>query len=147
MIIQEMAEKANAAGIRLAATDGALRDKALGVIATALWENRSEIVTANQRDLDNAQAEHLSAPLLKRLKFDESKILETCQGLESLRRLPDPVGNIVMRAGTGPGPGALQGQLSHRCHRCHLRIPAGCPGADLFPLPEKRKCRSAKRRQ
>ena len=95
MIIQEMAEKANAAGIRLAATDGALRDKALGVIATALWENRSEIVTANQRDLDNAQAEHLSAPLLKRLKFDESKLLETCQGLESLRRLPDPVGKTL----------------------------------------------------
>jgi len=95
MNIQQMAETAKAAGIRLAATDGALRNKALASIATALREKQSEIIAANQRDLDNAQTESLSAPLLKRLKFDESKILETCQGLESLRQLPDPVGKTV----------------------------------------------------
>jgi len=95
MNIQQMAEKAKSASIRLAATEGALRDKALAAIATALRENQSEIKAANQRDLDNAQAESLSAPLLKRLKFDDAKILETCQGLESLRRLPDPVGETL----------------------------------------------------
>ncbi len=95
MNIQQMAETAKAAGIRLAASDGASRDRALDLIAAALRENQSEIMAANQRDLHKAQAEHLSAPLLKRLKFDESKILETCQGLESLRRLPDPVGETL----------------------------------------------------
>jgi len=95
MNIQQMAEKAKSASIRLAATEGALRDKALAAIATALRENQSEIKAANQRDLDNAQAESLSAPLLKRLKFDDAKILEACQGLESLRRLPDPVGETL----------------------------------------------------
>ena len=95
MDIQHMAGKAKAAGIRLAATDAAVRNSALSAIATSLWENRSDIAAANQRDLDKARTESLAAPLLKRLKFDESKILETCKGLESLRQLPDPVGNIV----------------------------------------------------
>lgn len=95
MNIQHMAETAKAAAIRLAATDGAAKDKALALIAAALRENRSELMAANQRDLDKAQSEQLSAPLLKRLKFDESKILETRQGLESLRRLPDPVGKTL----------------------------------------------------
>ena len=95
MTIQAMAGKAKSAGIRLAATDGSLRNEALALIAAALLENRSEIMDANRRDLDNALAEHLSAPLLKRLKFDESKLLETCEGLESLRGLPDPVGQTL----------------------------------------------------
>jgi len=95
MNIQKMADAAKAASTRLAATDGTLRDNALSVIAKALQENQSEIIAANQRDLENAQTESLSAPLLKRLKFDESKILETCEGLESLRRLPDPVGGTL----------------------------------------------------
>jgi len=95
MNIQKMAKTAKAASTRLAATDGTLRDNALSVIAKALQENQSEIIAANRRDLENAQTESLSAPLLKRLKFDESKILETCEGLESLRRLPDPVGGTL----------------------------------------------------
>lgn len=95
MNIQQMAQKAKTASIRLAATDGASRDNALALITTALRENQSEITAANQRDLNKAQAEHLSAPLLKRLKFDESKILETCQGLDSLRQLPDPLGKTL----------------------------------------------------
>ena len=95
MNIQQMAAKAKAAGIRLAATGGALRNHALACIATSLRENQSAIAAANERDLENAQSENLSSPLLKRLKFDESKILEACEGLESLRRLPDPVGQTL----------------------------------------------------
>jgi glutamate-5-semialdehyde dehydrogenase len=95
MNIKKMAQTAKAASTRLAATDSTSRDNALSAIAQALRENQSEIIAANQRDLENAQAESLSAPLLKRLKFDESKILETCEGLESLRQLPDPVGETL----------------------------------------------------
>ena len=72
MNIQQMAETAKAAGIRLAASDGASRDRALDLIAAALRKNQSEIMAAYQRDLQMAQADNLSAPLLKRLKFDES---------------------------------------------------------------------------
>ncbi len=95
MSIQQMAEAAKAASIRLAATDGALRDKALAFIATSLRENQSAIMAANERDLDAARVERLSAPLLQRLKFGPSKIQEVCEGLESLRRLPDPVGQTL----------------------------------------------------
>jgi glutamate-5-semialdehyde dehydrogenase len=95
MNIQQMAEKAKAASIRLAATDGSLRNKALEQIILLLNENRSEIETANQTDLDKARAEFLPDPLLKRLKFDAIKIQETCEGLQSLCRLPDPVGRTL----------------------------------------------------
>ncbi|MBN2271199.1 MAG: glutamate-5-semialdehyde dehydrogenase, partial [Sedimentisphaerales bacterium] len=36
-----------------------------------------------------------AAPLLKRLKFDEAKLSDVCEGIESLIRLPDPVGQVI----------------------------------------------------
>ena len=42
-----------------------------------------------------AEKNKLSAPLLKRLKFDEGKIKEVCDGIESLIKLEDPVGKTL----------------------------------------------------
>ena len=95
MNIQEMAQKAKKAGIRLSATPSEVRNKALGNIVDSLHQYQSTILTANQKDMANAQAEALSAPLLKRLKFDALKLQEVCEGLVSLRQLPDPVGQTL----------------------------------------------------
>lgn len=95
MNIQQMATLAKKAGTQLAATDAAERDLALSQIVSALRDNESQILAANQTDLDNARREKLAAPLLKRLKFDAAKLQEACNGLESLRLLPDPVGRTL----------------------------------------------------
>ena len=54
-----------------------------------------DIVAANRLDLERAAREDLAAPLLKRLRFDEAKIAETCLGLRSLEGLADPVGKTL----------------------------------------------------
>ena len=95
MDIEQKAKQAKAASIHLAAVSAAQKDEALGNIARALLVRKDEIINTNRIDLANAKADNLSPPLLKRLKFDESKIQEACEGLESLRRLPDPVGQTL----------------------------------------------------
>jgi glutamate-5-semialdehyde dehydrogenase len=92
MDIKDMAIKAKAVSVQLAAIDGSLKNKALAAMAQALIHHQNEIETANQRDIKKAEDDNLPAPLLKRLKFDRSKIQEATEGLASLEQIADPVG-------------------------------------------------------
>ena len=95
MKISELAEKAKIASISLAASSGDVKGMALSEIAIALQERKNEIVRANKNDLERSEKEDLSAPLLKRLKFDENKIDDVINGIKSLIELPDPVGQTL----------------------------------------------------
>ena len=97
MDIRQAARQASAASKRLAAVPSETKNQAITDIAIALERHGGEIAAANQSDLERAAQDRLSAPLLKRLKFDESKIKEACAGLHSLARLADPVG-MTLRA-------------------------------------------------
>ncbi len=92
MDIQQVAQQAKAAAIKMAALDGDTKNKALAAVIDALQAHSSAIIEANQADLEQARSQGLAAPLLKRLRFDEAKIKEACTGLQSLIQLPDPVG-------------------------------------------------------
>jgi glutamate-5-semialdehyde dehydrogenase len=95
MSIAETAAAAKSASIQLAAVKTDVKNKALAEIAEALRENSAEIVSANEQDLTDAQKSNLSAPLLKRLKFDEQKIADVRAGIESLIKIGDPVGRTI----------------------------------------------------
>jgi glutamate-5-semialdehyde dehydrogenase len=69
-----------------------VKDRALDALAAALRRGTAEVVAANAADCTDAEREGLPGPLLKRLLFDEEKIAVAVAGIESLRRLPDPVG-------------------------------------------------------
>ncbi len=71
------------------------KDEALAAIAAALREGEGAIMTANAADLADAESEGLPPPLLKRLRFDASKLREAVEGIEALRRLRDPVGRVL----------------------------------------------------
>jgi len=92
MNMQQLAHGAKAAAIHLAAMGTEEKNRALEEIPRALKARSDDILAANTRDLERAEREHLTAPLLKRLRFDESKVEEACLGLQSLINLPDPVG-------------------------------------------------------
>jgi glutamate-5-semialdehyde dehydrogenase len=92
MGIRESAQQAKEASIQLAATPTETKNRALKAIADALNDNKNAIIEANKKDIERSEKENLAAPLLKRLKFDESKIAEVIDGIESLIKLPDPVG-------------------------------------------------------
>ena len=97
MNIEEAAQKARKASIRLAGISGQTKNESINRISKAIKEKSSEIIAANKKDLDRAEKEDLAAPLLKRLRFDEKKIAEVLDGLTGLSRLPDPVG-VTQRA-------------------------------------------------
>ncbi len=95
MDIQTIAAQAKTAAIQMAALATATKNQALADIADALESRKEAIVAANRSDLQRSEQENLAAPLLKRLKFDEAKIAEACEGLRSMIRLPDPVGRTL----------------------------------------------------
>ena len=95
MTTVQLAAKAREASIQLGSVPDDIKNRALAEIAHALQQNTSRIVTANQQDLTQSEQENLSAPLLKRLKFDEGKIAQVCEGIKHLIKLPDPVGRTI----------------------------------------------------
>lgn len=96
MIMDELARQVKESSIRLAAAGTELKNKALKNIAESLNERKDEIIRANREDLDKSEKENLSAPLLKRLKFDEEKITDVVDGIYSLIELEDPVGKTLL---------------------------------------------------
>lgn len=92
MDIRTAAKVAKKAAIQLAAMGTAPKNKALQAIADEMWRHKERILEANDKDLATSRENKLAQPLLKRLKFDEKKLVETVSGIESLIGLPDPVG-------------------------------------------------------
>ncbi|MBN1807160.1 MAG: glutamate-5-semialdehyde dehydrogenase [Sedimentisphaerales bacterium] len=95
MNITEMAQSAKSASIHLAAVKTDIKNKALAEMSKEIKRRGDEIVSANKEDLDIAEKNNLAAPLLKRLKFDQSRIKGVCEGIESLIKLDDPVGRTI----------------------------------------------------
>lgn len=91
----DLAVAAKKASIELAALSTEKKNEALARIADALVEHTSEIIAANQKDLERSAEENLAAPLLKRLKFDEGKIKDVVAGIKSLIVLPEPIGETL----------------------------------------------------
>ncbi|MCG6916839.1 MAG: glutamate-5-semialdehyde dehydrogenase [Deltaproteobacteria bacterium] len=95
MDISTAAKAAKAAAIQLSASGNDLKNKALQAIADEMWAQKEKIIEANAKDLAFSRENKLAQPLLKRLKFDETKLAETIKGIKSLMGLPDPVGVIL----------------------------------------------------
>lgn len=70
------------------------RNQALEAIAQALETHQGEILAANQRDLDQAQADGIAPALYARLKLGESKLQSAILGVRDVAKLADPVGSI-----------------------------------------------------
>lgn len=95
MAVSENATKARWASTRLAAATTEQKNRALKLIRQALQTNAAAIIAANSEDLAQAEKDNLAAPLLKRLKFDQSKLDGVCEGITSLISIEDPVGKTL----------------------------------------------------
>jgi len=91
----EFAKSAKLASLKMAGLSTETKNNALKHIALKLQEKANEIIEANNKDIRLAEAENLSTPLLKRLKFNASKVAEVTEGIESLTKLKDPVGETL----------------------------------------------------
>ena len=95
MTTREKAERGKRAAEASLGLGSGIRDAALAAVATALKAGAAAIIAANAADLEAAERDGLAAPLLKRLRFDAAKLDEALAGIESLRRLADPVGRVL----------------------------------------------------
>ncbi len=95
MSIASQVEKIKKSQVFLGSLPSETKNNALKKIAEELKRRTDDIVSANRKDILRSEKENLSAPLLKRLKFDESKIDNVCAGIESLIGLDDPVGKTL----------------------------------------------------
>ena len=92
--VSDVCRAARDAARALAALDTDTKNRALLAIADALVE-RTEIVEANARDMQDGRAAGLDAALLDRLALNPERIAAIAAGTRAIAALPDPVGEVV----------------------------------------------------
>ncbi len=92
---QQLGERAQAAGRRLARFSGAQRADALRRVAQRLRDSAPALQEANARDLQAGQEMGLSSAMLDRLKLDQKRINAMADSVEQIAGQPDPVGQII----------------------------------------------------
>lgn len=90
------AQSAKDASRILATLPTDVKNNALAVIADALMANSDAIFEANIKDISKAEEDGLSTPLLKRLKFDATKLADVTDGIKSLISLEDPINKLKL---------------------------------------------------
>lgn len=91
MLFQEQIKMVKQAAPELAATTNEQRNAALAAVRTALQQHQEEIFEANQQDMEQAEADGVSSPVRKRLKFDEGKLRDVMAGISDLTGMEDPL--------------------------------------------------------
>ena len=95
--------KAKEASRLMAVLSTETKDRALADISKALLDNSDLIFKVNKEDIELAEQTGLETPLLKRLKFDETKLNDVRSGIEGLIGLPDPVGKKLLHTTLNDG--------------------------------------------
>ena len=90
MNMKEEAAKMKQCAPDMAASSFETRNRALALIAEGLENNRAAIFEANAQDLAAAAENNIAPAIVKRLKYDETKMRDSVEGLRQLMTLPDP---------------------------------------------------------
>jgi glutamate-5-semialdehyde dehydrogenase len=90
--LSEIASDAKAAALVLSRLDTETKNRVLQGVATQIESHCAEILEANRQDLEFAKKENVPGPLVARLAVDETKVLGMAQGIRSVAKLLDPVG-------------------------------------------------------
>lgn len=93
--LQAMGKKAAAVKPLLQRMTGEEKNKALLHGAEMLARRAPEILAANERDMEAAQKNGMSAGLLDRLKLTEGRIGDMAEGLRQVAGLPDCIGEVM----------------------------------------------------
>ena len=91
-----IATEAKAAALKLAHLPTDVKNSALEQAADALESGCASILEANAKDLEFAEKENISGPLIARLRLNENKVQGMAKGIRSVAGLADPVGQQQM---------------------------------------------------
>ncbi len=94
--LHEMAQAARTAFYPVSVSGIETRNRALIEMAERLASRKDLIFGENQADLCAAEADHLAAPLLHRLRFGDEKLNQVIAGLHALAALEDPLGKTTL---------------------------------------------------
>jgi glutamate-5-semialdehyde dehydrogenase len=94
----QLAQRAKEAAVELASVDTAVKNAALLDMAKGLEAGAKKVIEANQKDINAAQKNKLSAALVDRLRLDEKRISAMAESLKVIAGLPDPVGQKISTA-------------------------------------------------
>lgn len=95
LLISDLADTARKAARTLVAASYEDRQKALENIAAAIEERRTEIIAANNEDMERGKSSGLNSQLLDRLMLNDARISGIAGGARKVAALPNPLGNIV----------------------------------------------------
>lgn len=115
--IEQLGANAKAAEPTVSAMGTREKNAALEAISAALRSHVTEIIGANQQDIDAARKNGMSESLIDRLTLTESRINGMAEGVDKVISLPDPVGEVI---GGGDLPNGL--------HVIKKRVPIGTIG-------------------
>src|SRR4051812_18912985 len=90
-----LAQAARSAARELARATTRKKDEALARIAARIRASEPYILAANERDLAAARHAGLSPALLDRLALDSKRVEAIAAGVDAVRALPDPVGEVT----------------------------------------------------
>jgi glutamate-5-semialdehyde dehydrogenase len=93
-LMEELGHHAVRAATGLAWAGKEKKNAARGAAAAAIRARRSEILTANERDMSAALAAKLSGALLDRLKLEDQRVEAMAKSIEEIVALADPVGTV-----------------------------------------------------
>ncbi len=94
--MKEVATKMKMAAPMLAVSSCEQRNKALAAVRDALLANKEAIFAANDMDMTAAGENGVAPAVMKRLKFNEGKLADVCNGIEQLLQLEDPLGKTSL---------------------------------------------------
>lgn len=92
--MQTVGKQAREASVEICRASTQLKNDALLAIGDAILARRSELMQANEKDLEAGRQNGLSDPLLDRLTFTEARFESMVEGLQQVASLEDPVGEI-----------------------------------------------------
>jgi len=99
--IHEIAMSAKKASVVTATLGENLKNEILNKIADNLEKNISEIITANQSDLEksreNLENGKISQAVFNRIKADKNKLSDMIQGIRDVAKLEDPVNKVLFK--------------------------------------------------
>lgn len=93
--VNEICTRAVKASKVLASLRSEIKNVALEAMATALEDRGSFLREANQEDVARARSANVSDTVIDRLTLTEGRIATMAEGLRSIARQPDPVGEVV----------------------------------------------------
>lgn len=93
--IREMGEKARAASRLLAAAPARAKMQFLQNMARLLMDHRRDILTVNEKDLEEARKLELDKPRLDRLTLTPAIVQDMHQACLEVAAMPDPIGAMV----------------------------------------------------